>query len=287
MATARRVPRRLSRQGHALRGVRGQGRARAPRRAGRGSRGGEPRHRAGHRLARSRRAPGSPALRTRRRRRRLRRVPEETAATPRGRGPRAGRARAEDRRAPRRGCSWASALSVPVLRRQHARDVFPWAPAWLRNPWVLLALTTPVQFWVGWPFHAGFLHELRHRSASMTTLVSIGTNAAYFFSLAVTLWPHRFMAPGAMPYYETSALLITLVVLGRWLEARARGRTSDAIRRLVALRPARRGCCAQAARSTCPSRRWRSATGSASGPGSACRWTGSWRRAPPPWTSRC
>ena len=102
---------------------------------------------------------------------------------------------------------------------------------------MLLALTTPVQFWVGWPFHAAFVRELRHRSASMNTLVSIGTGAAYFFSLAVTLWPHRFMATGAMPYYEASALLITFLVLGRWLEARARGGASDAIRRLVALQP--------------------------------------------------
>src|SRR5207237_420532 len=74
-------------------------------------------------------------------------------------------------------------------------------------------------------------------SASMSTLVSLGTNAAYFFSLVVTLRPHAFMALGAMPYYETAAVVITLVALGRWLEARARGRTSEAIRRLVALAP--------------------------------------------------
>src|SRR5207245_10829085 len=82
-----------------------------------------------------------------------------------------------------------------------------------------------------------FVKELLHRSASMNTLVSIGTSAAYFFSVAVTLWPHRFMAAGAMPYYEASALLMTFLVLGRWLEARARGGTSEAIRALVALRP--------------------------------------------------
>jgi len=114
---------------------------------------------------------------------------------------------------------------------------FLWAPAWLRNPWLLWALATPVQFWVGFEFHAGFLRDLRHRTASMSTLVSIGTNAAYFFSLAVTLWPHVFMPAGGMTYYETGAVVITLVVLGRWLEARARGRTSEAIRRLVSLAP--------------------------------------------------
>jgi len=71
----------------------------------------------------------------------------------------------------------------------------------------------------------------------MDTLVSLGTNAAYFFSVAVTLWPHPFMAAGAMHYFEASALLMTFLVTGRWLEARARGGTSEAIRRLVALAP--------------------------------------------------
>jgi Cu+-exporting ATPase len=127
-------------------------------------------------------------------------------------------------------------LSTPVLLGGMA-DVLPGVPAWLRNPWLLLALSTPVQFWVGAEFHRGFLRDLRHRSASMSTLVSIGTNAAYFFSVAVTLWPHLFMAAGGMTYYETSAVVITLVVLGRWLEARARGRTSEAIRRLMSLAP--------------------------------------------------
>jgi len=120
-------------------------------------------------------------------------------------------------------------LSIPIVLGS-MREIFPWAPAWLANPWTLLLLATPVQFWVGADFHRGFLHDLRYRSASMSTLVSLGTNAAYFFSLA-------FMALGAMPYYETAAVVITLVALGRWLEARARGRTSEAIRRLVALAP--------------------------------------------------
>ncbi|MBI2217970.1 MAG: copper-translocating P-type ATPase [Candidatus Rokubacteria bacterium] len=127
-------------------------------------------------------------------------------------------------------------LSLPVLVGGMP-ELFPFAPAWLRSPWLQLVLATPVQFWVGSQFHAGFLRDLRYRSASMSTLVSIGTNAAFFFSVAVTLWPHRFMGHGAMTYYETAAVVITLVVLGRWLEARARGRTSDAIRRLMHLAP--------------------------------------------------
>jgi Cu+-exporting ATPase len=129
-----------------------------------------------------------------------------------------------------------AALTAPVVVGSMP-EFFPWAPAILRDPWTLLILTAPVQFWVGAQFHLGFLHDLRYRTASMSTLVSIGTNAAWFFSVAVTLWPHVFMHAGAMPYYETAAVVITLVMLGRWLEARARGRTSDAIRRLVSLAP--------------------------------------------------
>jgi P-type Cu+ transporter len=145
-------------------------------------------------------------------------------------------ARAAEQRQLRTRVVVGAALSVPVILGSMP-DIFPWAPAWLRDPGVLLLLTTPVQFWVGAAFHRGFLHDLRYRSASMSTLVSLGTNAAYFFSVAVTLWPHAFMGLGAMTYYETAAVVITLVALGRWFEARARGRTSEAIRRLVALAP--------------------------------------------------
>jgi Cu+-exporting ATPase len=127
-------------------------------------------------------------------------------------------------------------LSAPVVIGSMP-EVFPWAPAWLENPWLLLALTTPVVFWVGAQFHRGFMSDLRHGAASMATLVSIGTGAAYLFSVAVTVWPHVFMGLGAMAYYETAAVVTTLVVLGRWLEARARGRTSEAIRRLMSLAP--------------------------------------------------
>ena len=127
-------------------------------------------------------------------------------------------------------------LAAPVLLGSMA-DVLPWVPALLQNPWLQLVLTTPVQVWVGWQFHRGFVHDLRYRTATMSTLVSIGTNAAYLGSVAVTLWPHAFVRHGAMTYYDVSAVVITLIVLGRWLEARARGRTSEAIRRLMTLAP--------------------------------------------------
>ena len=162
-------------------------------------------------------------------------VPADIVATPEAADREQAERARENRRLQRKFVAGV-ALSLPVLLGS-MHEVFSWAPHWLRDPFLLWALTTPVQFWVGWQFHAGFLTELRHRSASMNTLVSIGTNAAYFFSVAVTLWPGVFSATGAMPYYEASALLMTFLVLGRMLEARARGGTSEAIRRLIALRP--------------------------------------------------
>jgi Cu+-exporting ATPase len=145
-------------------------------------------------------------------------------------------AREADQRRQRNRVVVGAVLSAPVLLGGMSH-LFPRVPAALQDPWVLLALTTPVQFWVGWQFHRGFLRDLRYRTASMATLVSVGTNAAYFFSVAVTLWPHTFPQHGGMTYFDVSAVVITLVVLGRWLEARARGRTSEAIRRLVSLAP--------------------------------------------------
>ena len=148
--------------------------------------------------------------------------------------------KAAEERALRRRVVVGALLSAPILVGS-MREVFWSAPAWLGDPWLLLALATPVQFWVGAPFHRGFLRDLRYRSASMSTLVSLGTNAAYFGSLALTVWPRASLAGlGPAPvatYYDTASIVITLVVLGRWLEARARGRTGEAIRRLVSLSP--------------------------------------------------
>ncbi len=128
-------------------------------------------------------------------------------------------------------------LSVPVLMGSFP-DWFLWAPAPLSDPYVLLVLTTPVQFWVGRQFHRGFWLSLKHRAADMNTLVSIGTNAAYLYSAALTLFPAS-IAPagmGTMTYYDTAAILMTLIVMGRWLEAKAKGRTSEAIKKLMGLR---------------------------------------------------
>jgi Cu+-exporting ATPase len=89
-----------------------------------------------------------------------------------------------------------------------------------------MALTIPVQFWCGWPFHAGFLRSLRHRTADMNALISIGTNAAFFASPFV-----------AMPYYDTAATIIAIVLLGRLLEKRARRGTRKAVEALLELAP--------------------------------------------------
>ena len=116
----------------------------------------------------------------------------------------------------------------------HAADA--WIPPLLSSPWVQLLLATPVHFWVGWQFHRGFLTTLRHRTADMNTLVSVGTNAGYFYSVTATVAPSFFaIEQQAAVYFETVAVLHTLIILGRWLEARARGRTSEAIKKLIGL----------------------------------------------------
>jgi Cu+-exporting ATPase len=103
--------------------------------------------------------------------------------------------------------------------------------------WVLLALATPVQFWAGWQFYRGTWIALRNRSADMNTLIAVGTSAAYLYSLAVTVAPGILNRAGAAPalYYDTSTMIIALILLGRTLEARAKGRASEAIRRLAGL----------------------------------------------------
>ncbi|MBO0779466.1 MAG: copper-translocating P-type ATPase, partial [Ktedonobacteraceae bacterium] len=97
---------------------------------------------------------------------------------------------------------------------------------------LLLVLTTPVWVVVGWEFHRGALKALRHGSANMDTLVSMGSTAAYGLSLVATFVPQ---VVGAVTFYDTTALIITLIFLGKYLEARAKGQTSEAIRKLMGL----------------------------------------------------
>jgi Cu+-exporting ATPase len=128
-------------------------------------------------------------------------------------------------------------LTAPVvLGSMH--HWFPWAPAFLRSFWVQLALTTPVQFWVGAQFYRGAWAALKHKTSDMNTLIAVGTSAAYFSSLAMTIAPDFFRARGITPaaHYETAAVIVTLILLGRFLEAVARGRASEAMKRLMGLR---------------------------------------------------
>lgn len=113
----------------------------------------------------------------------------------------------------------------------------PWIPAWLHNPWFQLALTAPVQFWCGYGFYINTWKALKRHAATMDTLIALGTSAAYFYSLFATLFPDFFINQGLMPevYYETAAVVITLILLGRLFENRARGQTSEAIRQLIGL----------------------------------------------------
>ncbi len=109
----------------------------------------------------------------------------------------------------------------------------------LSHPLVLLLLTTPIQFWVGWQFYRGAWASARHGMSDMNTLIAIGTSAAYGYSLMAVLAPGLFSAIGQAPqvYFETAAMIITLILLGRFLEARAKGRAADAIQRLLELQP--------------------------------------------------
>ncbi len=109
----------------------------------------------------------------------------------------------------------------------------------LSHPLVLLLLTTPIQFWVGWQFYRGAWASARHGMSDMNTLIAIGTSAAYGYSLMAVLAPGLFGAIGQAPqvYFETAAMIITLILLGRFLEARAKGRAADAIQRLLELQP--------------------------------------------------
>ncbi|OUL29604.1 copper-translocating P-type ATPase [Nostoc sp. T09] len=110
-------------------------------------------------------------------------------------------------------------------------------PAWLHNPWVQFVLTTPVLFWCGADFFRNAWKAFKRHTATMDTLVSLGTGAAYIYSLAVTVFPGFLIAQGLMPdvYYEAAVVIIVLLLLGRWLENRARGQTSAAIRQLIGL----------------------------------------------------
>ncbi len=114
---------------------------------------------------------------------------------------------------------------------------FPFVPKFLMSYIILFLLSTPIQFYVGWQFYKGFWSALKHKSADMNTLIAVGTSAAYLYSVIATFFPGFFRNIGVNVYYDTAAIIITLIILGRLLEAIAKGHTSDAIKKLIGLQP--------------------------------------------------
>jgi Cu+-exporting ATPase len=100
-----------------------------------------------------------------------------------------------------------------------------------------LLFQTPIQFWVGWQFYVGAWKSAKHKSADMNTLIAVGTSAAYLYSILAMFFPHLFSAQGlaAEVYFDTAGAIIVLILLGRLLEARAKGQTSEAIKKLIGL----------------------------------------------------
>lgn len=133
---------------------------------------------------------------------------------------------------------FSAILSLPLVWAMVGHFSFTsfiWVPKMFMNPWVQLALATPVQFFIGKQFYIGAYKSLKNGSANMDVLVSLGTSAAYFYSLYLSfasLGEHAHMVE---LYYETSALLITLIILGKLFEAKAKGRSSEAIKKLMGL----------------------------------------------------
>src|SRR5205807_9902535 len=118
-------------------------------------------------------------------------------------------------------------LSLPVvILSMFFIDRFP------GENYLLLALTTPVWALVGWEFHRGAIKTLRHGSANMDTLVSLGSTASYVMSVVATFFPQ---IVGSITFYDTAALIVTLIFLGKYLEARAKGQTNEAIKKLIGL----------------------------------------------------
>ena len=130
-------------------------------------------------------------------------------------------------------------LTIPVFVAVMAMDLFhaTWVPEPLMEPWVQLALIAPVMGWVGWPIHRTGWLGLAHRSADMNSLITLGTLAAFGYSLLATIAPSLLPADVRDVYFEAVGVILTLIMLGRLLEARAKAGTGEAIKRLIGLQP--------------------------------------------------
>lgn len=122
-------------------------------------------------------------------------------------------------------------FTIPLFLLAMAHDLGILPPGIADAPWItwlMFALSTPVQFYVGWQYYIGAYKALRNGSANMDVLIALGSSAAYFYSIPVVIG----LIPGHV-YFETSAVIITLIKLGKFLEAHAKGRTSEAIKKLM------------------------------------------------------
>jgi len=126
----------------------------------------------------------------------------------------------------------AAVLGVVIM-------VLSFFPSFAGKPYLMWALATPVQFWAGLRFYRGTWGALKHKTTDMNTLIAVGTSAAYFYSVVAVLFPGVFISGVIEPnlYFDTSAMIIALILLGRFLEARAKGQTSQAIKKLIGLKP--------------------------------------------------
>jgi Cu+-exporting ATPase len=133
---------------------------------------------------------------------------------------------------------FGAVLSLPVVAAVMAHEVFSVpVPQLLLNRWLQLALITPVMFYTGWPIHRAGWSALRRRTAEMNALITLGTTAAYGYSVLVTVAPGLFPAGVRQVYFEAVGVILTLILLGRLFEARAKAGTGQAIRELLGLAP--------------------------------------------------
>ncbi|WP_223703092.1 heavy metal translocating P-type ATPase [Sutcliffiella deserti] len=129
-------------------------------------------------------------------------------------------------------------LTLPLLWAMVSHFTFTsfiYLPDMLMNPWVQMALATPVQFFIGWQFYKGAYKALKNKSANMDVLVALGTSAAYIYSLYLSIEAIGSGAHMVELYFETSAVIITLIILGKLFEVKAKGRSSEAIKKLMGL----------------------------------------------------
>ena len=124
-------------------------------------------------------------------------------------------------------------LTLPHMFPSQLEDLIP-LPMETSN-YVMLALATPIQFWIGWRFYRGMWDGIKARASNMDTLIALGTTAAYVYSAAVTIAPGYF--PFESVYFETAAIIITLILVGKLLETRTKEKASSAVRKLMDLQP--------------------------------------------------